>query len=140
MDQELLDELKKINPKSIKNNIFQDLELKAYCFNVHDTDTISVLFKYNNEIIKYNLRLNGLDSPELHSKNEKERKLCLEGTEFLKNMVLNKLIKIKTLKTDKFGRMLCLIYNDNNECINDLLIKKNYCRAYDGGTKQSWDL
>ena len=140
MDQNLLEELKKINPKTIKNNIFQDLEINAYCFNVHDTDTISVLFKFGSEIVKYNLRLNGIDAPELRSKNENEKKLCIEGTEYLKNMVLNKLIKIKTLKTDKYGRMLAILYNDNDECINDLLIKKNFCRAYDGGTKESWDL
>ena len=53
--QELLEELKIINPKIIKNNIFQELEFEAYCFNVHDTDTISVLFKYKDVIIKYNI-------------------------------------------------------------------------------------
>lgn len=140
--QELLKEFKNIDYKKIKNNIFQELELDAYCFNVHDTDTISVLFKYNQEVIKYNIRLMGLDAPELKSKDLNERELCIKGTEYLKQLILNKLIKVKTYKTDKYGRMLGSISTlDNNPInINEDLIKKGYCREYHGDAKKDWNL
>lgn len=140
--QNLLEELKQIDYKKIKNNIFQDLELDAYCFNVHDTDTISVLFKYNNEIIKYNIRLMALDAPELKSKDANERELCIKGTEYLKQLILNKLIKVKTYKTDKYGRMLGSVSTIglNPININEDLIKKGYCREYYGDAKKDWDL
>lgn len=44
-NQVLFEELHNINPKSIKNNLFQNLDINAYCFNVHDTDTISDVLK-----------------------------------------------------------------------------------------------
>lgn len=140
--QELLKEFKNIDYKKIKNNIFQELELDAYCFNVHDTDTISVLFKYNQEVIKYNIRLMGLDAPELKSKDLNERELCIKGTEYLKQLILNKLIKVKTYKTDKYGRMLGSISTlDTNPInINEDLIKKGYCREYYGDAKKDWNL
>ena len=139
--QQLLNELEIINPKDIKNNIFQDLEINAYCFNVHDTDTISVLFKYNNEIIKYNIRLIGVDSPELHSDIKSEVELCIKGTEYLKNLILKKIIKIKTKKTDKYGRLLGELFTiDNNTNINQNLISMGFCREYEGKTKSAWNL
>lgn len=140
--QNLLEELKNINHKKIKNNIFQELELDAYCFNVHDTDTISVLFKYNNETIKYNIRLLGIDAPELKSKNLYERELCIKGTEYLKQLILNKIIKLKTHKPDKYGRMLGVIstIDINSININKDSIEKGYCREYYGDAKKDWNL
>ena len=139
--QTLINKFKFIDPKSIKNNIFQDLEIDGFCFNVHDPDTISVLFTHNEEIIKYNLRLSGIDAPELHSKNANERELCIKGTDYLKSLILNKIIKIKTSKPDKYGRMLVNIYDyDVSQCFNDLLIKMGYVRPYFGEKKLAWDL
>ena len=143
--QELIKEFSNINPKKIKNNIFQDLEIEAYCFNVHDPDTISVLFKYNNtDIIKYNIRLSGIDAPELHSKNVYEKELCIKGTDYLKQLILHKMIKVKTYKTDKYGRMLGDLYTldlyPNNIFINQDLIDKGYCREYNGDAKKEWNL
>ena len=139
--QNLINEFQPINPKTIKNNIFEDLELYGYCFNVHDTDTISVLFKFNDQIVKYNLRLDGIDAPELKSKDENERELCIKGTNFLKELILNKIIKIKTIKADKYGRLLSNIYSyGDDQCINDLLITMGFCKQYDGGKKEDWNL
>ena len=109
--QNLINEFQLINPKTIKNNIFEDLLIYGYVFNIHDTDTISVLFKFNEQVIKYNLRLDGVDAPELKSKNKNEQELCIKGTNFLKELILNKIIKIKTIKADKYGRLLSKIYN-----------------------------
>ena len=139
--QNLINEFQPINPKTIKNNIFEDLELYGYCFNVHDTDTISVLFKFNDQVVKYNLRLDGVDAPELKSEIEIEQELCVKGTNFLKELILNKIIKIKTIKADKYGRLLSKIYSyGDDQCINDLLIDMGFCRKYDGGKKEDWNL
>lgn len=142
--QEQLEEFKKIDLSTIKNHIFQDLELEAYCYNVHDTDTISILFKYKDETIKYNIRIDGIDAPELHSSIIYEKELCLKGTEYLKNLILNKIIKVKIKKTDKYGRLLADLYTldqyPNNIYINQDLIIKGYCKEYHGGTKSDWNL
>jgi endonuclease YncB( thermonuclease family) len=139
--QNLINEFQPINPKAIKNNIFEDLEIYGYVFNVHDTDTISILFKFNDQVVKYNLRLDGVDAPELKSEIEIERELCIKGTNFLKELILNKIIKIKTIKADKYGRLLSNIYSyGDDQCINDLLITMGFCKQYDGGKKEDWNL
>lgn len=142
--QEQLEEFKNLDLSIIKNHIFQDLELEAYCYNVHDTDTISILFKYKDEILKHNIRIDGVDAPELNSSIIYEKELCIKGTEYLKNLILNKIIKVKIKKTDKYGRLLADIYTldlyPNNICINNDLIDEGYCRKYTGGTKIDWNL
>lgn len=142
--QELIEEFKKINTSNIKNHIFQDMELEAYCYNIHDTDTISVLFKYKDDIIKYNIRIAGIDAPELHSDILYEHELCIKGTEYLKTLILYKILKVKIQKPDKYGRLLADLYTldqyPNNIYINKDLIDKGFCREYNGGTKYNWNL
>lgn len=142
--QELIEEFKKINTSNIKSHIFQDMELEAYCYNIHDTDTISVLFKYKDDIIKYNLRIAGIDAPELHSDILYEKELCIKGTEYLKILILYKILKVKIQKPDKYGRLLADLYTldqyPNNIYINKDLIDKGFCREYNGGTKYNWNL
>lgn len=139
--QNLINEFQSINPKTIKSNIFEDLLIYGYVFKVHDTDSISILFNYKNEIVKYNLRLDGIDAPEFKSKNKNEQELCIKGTKFLKELILKKIIKIKTFKVDKYGRLLSKIYNySDDQCINDLLIDIGFCRKYSGEKKEEWNL
>jgi endonuclease YncB( thermonuclease family) len=142
--QDQLEEFKNLDLSIIKNHIFQDLELEAYCYNVHDTDSISILFKYKDEILKHNIRIDGVDAPELNSSIIYEKELCIKGTNYLKNLILNKIIKVKIKKTDKYGRLLADIYTldlyPNNICINNNLIDEGYCRKYTGGTKIDWNL
>lgn len=136
---ELYNELKEINPRAIKNDPFQDTLLDCYVYKVYDTDTINVLFKHNDIIYKKRIRLSGLDSPEKFSKVPEERALCKQGTEYLSEMILNKMIRIKTDKSDKYGRMLGTIYF-NDENINEKLISGGYAQPYDGGKKLPWNL
>ena len=55
------------------------------------------------------------------------------------------MIKIKTKKIDKYGRLLADLYTlDNNNLplvyINQDLIDKGYCRVYNGEAKKEWNL
>lgn len=137
---QLLNELQNINIKNIKSHIFQDLMVDAYCYKVYDADTISVIFKYKDEIIKTNLRISRIDSPEIKSKNELEKNKAIEGREYLKKLILNKLILIKIGEQEKYSRLLAEIYTlDNNLNINDYLVKGGYAKYYNGGKKEEWN-
>ena len=52
-----------------------------------------------------------------------------------------KLVKVKCLSMDKYGRVLVELYNNDeeeltfNKSFNSLLIEKNLAVSYDGGTK-----
>jgi len=139
MNEELLDELRRVDPKSIKSDIFQDLLISAYVYNVHDADTISILFKFNDSYCKKNIRLLGIDAPEIKSKIKEEKNLAIKGRDFLKEQILNKLVQISMLKLDKYGRQLGIVYYQSKN-INEDLIKGGFCRSYDGKRKEKWDI
>jgi endonuclease YncB( thermonuclease family) len=107
---------------------------------VYDTDTITVGFKYSAKFYKKNIRLDGIDAPELHSKVSKESKLCQLGREWISNNYLNKLIVVEMGAMDKYGRIIGTLYDkDTNDIINDKLIEMKFVRKYGGNLhKEPW--
>lgn len=82
------------------------------------------------------IRFDGLDTPELHSKDETERKLAQEAKDFVtKWFEQNKDLVIKTKKDDKYGRMLGEIFC-SGKSLNKTLIEMGYAWEYDGGEKK----
>lgn len=135
--EDLLSELRSIDPKKIKNSLFNGITTKAYCYAVIDTDTIKCIFKYKSEPVKVICRLNNIDSPEKKSQIQADRDLSNKGTIFVKNLILNKIITLVIDKTDKYGRFLCDVYydNDNDISLNDKLLSGGFVREYHGGAK-----
>jgi len=100
-----------------------------------DTVDVSIDLGFNVTTIQ-RIRLSGVDTPETNSKNELEKSMGDEAKMFIINWVsLQKQMKIKTYKDDKYGRILGEIFGDNDQCINNLLIEKGYAWSYDGNTK-----
>lgn len=102
-----------------------------------DGDTIDIVLDLGFEVYrKERIRINRIDTPESNTKNELEKKLAAEAKDYVSKWMLNqKQVKIKTLKDDKYGRLLGEFYGDNNICLSDLLVEKGYAWAYDGGVK-----
>lgn len=127
---------------NINNTKYYTLDGDEYvckCIKVYDGDTITVAFIPNglNTIYKYNIRLNGIDSPEIKSKNIDEKAKAISSRDFLHEKIYNKILNIKCGKFDKYGRLLAdvYLYGEKNS-INDLLIQNGYGYEYNGGTKQ----
>ena len=104
---------------------------------VVDGDTLDLIIDVGFSIfIKQRIRINRVDTPESNSKDIQERQLAFEAKEFVSIWLVNQNhLYIKTTKDDKYGRMLGEIFNENNECLNDVLIQKGYAWEYDGGAK-----
>lgn len=102
-----------------------------------DGDTVDIVLDLGFDVYrKERVRINRVDTPESNSKNETEKKLAVEAKNYVSTWLINqKQIKIKTLKDDKYGRLLGEFYGDNNICLSDLLINGGYAWEYDGGTK-----
>jgi endonuclease YncB( thermonuclease family) len=116
---------------------FEGKEFLCKCVGVYDGDTVTVVFKpFENEpIYRYSIRLSGIDTPEIRTKNPDEKKKGLEVRDILRNEILDKLITIKCGKFDKYGRLLAdIIYKGEN--INKWLISKGLAYEYNGGTKR----
>ena len=111
---------------------------------VYDGDTITIASKvpglYNSPIYKFSVRLNGIDTPEMRTKNEDEKEIATLARDALSEQIMGKEIRLENIKTEKYGRVLCDIYLDKIH-LNKWLIDEKYALPYDGGTKvipKSW--
>ena len=109
---------------------------------VYDGDTITIASKpYKNyPVYRFSVRLNGIDTPELKTQNENEKKHAIIARDALHERIFGKYVELKNVKFEKYGRLLADVYLDG-ENLNDWLILNNFATKYDGGTKQkpaSW--
>jgi micrococcal nuclease len=111
---------------------------KGKVVKVYDGDTITIVGKvrYNPKLYKFSVRLNGLDCPEMKTKNEKEKLIAVKAKDYVESIILNKIIVMKDVKLDKYGRLLAYVYL-GKRCINNELLEKNLAVSYDGGTKHA---
>jgi endonuclease YncB( thermonuclease family) len=135
---------------------------------VYDGDTVHIVFKIDKELVKFNCRLSGIDSPEIAPKNisdvklKKEKELsAIKSRNYLISKVviiplekerMNKneikaicakstnLVWVKCYDFDKYGRLLIELYDNPNssKSFNQDMIEKKYALGYDGGTKKEF--
>ena len=89
----------------------------------------------------------GVDTPELRTKNLKEKEMGYKVRDILKTHFLNQIVTIKCYKFDKYGRLLIDVFlpqhvpnEKNSAMLSNWLIDNEYAYAYGGGTKKQWDL
>lgn len=111
---------------------------------VYDGDTITLASKLpykNSPIYRFQVRLNGIDSPEIRGKTDTERKKAIEAKESLSFLIMDKFVRLDNVSTEKYGRILAdVYYRDVN--VNEWMISHNFAVKYDGGTKikpAEWD-
>jgi len=99
---------------------------KAKITNVVDGDTIDADIDVGFRVkMNHRLRLNSVNTCELHSAVAEERAKAVEAKEFVINALLGKDVVITTLKSDAFGRYLAEVYYMKGSvqmCINDELL------------------
>ena len=136
------------------NNIIKDLEKLddktnilslnglntiAKCTKCYDADTVHLVIPYNKSYYRWTCRLEEIDSAEIKSKNKVEQEHAIKSRDYLKSLILNKIVHIKCGKFDKYGRLLVKITIDDID-INKHLVEKGYAYKYTGGTKMDFDI
>ena len=131
-------------PKNLK---FKDLDFyypnikKGRVIKVYDGDSITVAAivpkSKDKTIYKFNVRLNRIDTPEIRTKNETEKEFAIKIRDLLSEKIMGKMVYLKVINTDKYGRLLAEI-SYKKENINDWLLNNNYAFKYDGGKKQEF--
>lgn len=116
---------------------FEGESFEAKVMSVYDGDTVKVAFPFGGKMFKWNCRLSGVDTPELRTKNKKEKEFGYKVRDHLREKILGKIITLKCGEFDKYGRLLGEIFIDD-ESVNKWLIKNEYAFEYDGGTKKIW--
>jgi endonuclease YncB( thermonuclease family) len=116
---------------------------------VYDADTITVANRisldggntYSTEIYRFNVRLNGIDTPEIKSTNPATKARAVNARDALRYLILDKVVQLSNVSTDKYGRLLADVYFETLH-INQWLLDQKYATPYAGGTKvipEEWE-
>lgn len=111
----------------------------GHVIKVYDGDTITIASKMpyeNSPLFRFNVRLNGIDTPEIKSKNENEKILAKKARDSLSQLIMNKDVTLQNVKNEKYGRILADVYLGELH-LNKWMIDKSFGVAYDGKTKQA---
>jgi len=104
---------------------------------VYDGDTITIASKLPSEdfpIYRFSVRLNGIDSAEIKGKTKNEKEIAIKARDALHELIFGKIVHLKNISTEKYGRILADVYLDELD-INKWMLDNNYAVPYDGGTK-----
>jgi endonuclease YncB( thermonuclease family) len=125
---------------------------------IYDGDTIKIISNHiNNTYYIYTLRLSGIDTCEITSKNPIIKKFAYLARNRLVELITDIIILNSTLnitkkdikeilleniftvtiecgKFDKYGRILAKIYNRKG-LLNDILLKEKLAMPYNGNSK-----
>lgn len=113
---------------------------KAKILEVVDGDTLDILIDLGFEVsYKTRIRLLGVDTPEIHSKNADIKKSGQISKKFVEEWVgRNPDVIVSTVKdkSEKYGRILATLHPlAGDEALNDLLIREKMAVPYFGGKK-----
>ncbi|MDQ7031236.1 MAG: thermonuclease family protein [Desulfonauticus sp.] len=73
-----------------------------------------------------NLRLMCIDAPEIDHESGKNQYYALAARDFLWRLVRGKILFLRDVKHDRFGRMLAQAYLPDGTWLNFLLVRKGY--------------
>lgn len=124
---------------SVKEFGFEGETKEAKVVDVYDGDTCKIVFPVLRKLYKFNCRIQGVDTPEIRTRDLAEKEFGKKVRDELRKKILNKVVAIHCGEFDKYGRLLIDIQCKNeNQNISKWLIDNDYAFAYDGGTKKKW--
>jgi endonuclease YncB( thermonuclease family) len=153
----LMNEFKKYDNKTPNFSLYGKNTL-ARVIDILDGDTIKIIIPLFDSFYKFSVRLNGIDTCEIKSNNEKNKELGIQAKIRLIELICNNnndnllnknelktllnnnvfLIFVKCYNFDKYGRLLCDISKTyNSKSFSDILIEEKLAYKYTGKTKLS---
>jgi endonuclease YncB( thermonuclease family) len=104
---------------------------------VYDGDTLTLATTLPFEgspMYRFSVRTKGIDCPEMRTKNANEKHCAKLARDMIRSKCLNKIVELRNVELEKYGRILADIYVDGVD-IKTFLLEANLAVAYDGGTK-----
>ena len=66
--------------------------------------------------------------------SDEEKEAAKQARDFVSNLVLNKVVRLENIESEKYGRILADVYIGDIH-LNELLLKERFAVKYEGGTK-----
>jgi endonuclease YncB( thermonuclease family) len=107
---------------------------------VVDGDTIAVRARiWLGQELETRVRLAGIDTPELHGKCARERRLAAAARDFVRTRLAAGAVALRDVQFGKYaGRVVARVTTADGEDVGAALIGAGLARAYDGGTRLGW--
>ena len=126
----------------------EGLQTRIKVLRVLDGDTLDVgMCRDGRTVLKYRVRLYGIDTPEKRpSRSDPLRHLEIEASLRSKQALTDRLIENDWVviahfdKPDKYGRLLCTLFDKNGENLNEWMIRMGHAVAYFGKTKKKFQV
>ena len=110
---------------------------RASVVDVYDGDTITVDIDlgFSMSLKKLKVRLTGIDTAEMKSKDPELKKKATAARDWLREQCLGQQVFLESAGLDKYGRWLGKVYTAEGICCNEELVRMGLALGYDGGTK-----
>ncbi|WP_028314057.1 thermonuclease family protein [Desulfatibacillum aliphaticivorans] len=95
---------------------------------VSDGDTIKVLD--HGKMVK--IRIYGVDAPE------KKQAFGVKAREFTQSLVAGKIVRVEPQDTDRYGRIVGMVYTLDGRCLNEEIVKAGFAWVYNQYCKQDF--
>lgn len=136
----LISELEELDPNINAPRWKPDIHYGKVC-KVYDGDTFTILatpLNADHQIYKFTVRLRDIDTPEIgdvRNATPADLERALKARQFLSDLILHKVVKLKNVDLDKYGRVLAhaFVKEDN---VSVLLIQAGLGYEYHGGKKK----
>jgi endonuclease YncB( thermonuclease family) len=104
----------------------------------YDGDSVTIATIYNDELVRFSVRMLGYDTAEMRSKDETEKRVAKEAQQDIFNKIMGKMVTvIRNDGFDKYGRLL-LELELEGESVNAYM-KNKWGVSYYGGHKEDVD-
>ncbi len=107
---------------------------------VLDGDTVNLKLRvWIGQEVETSLRIDGIDTPEIKGKCEKERRLAAAARGELESLLSDHMIKIYNVRLEKYaGRVLAKAQTTDGIDIGGHMISKGFARPYHGEKRRPW--
>ncbi len=109
---------------------------------VYDGDTCTCVVDLGFKMsVRIKVRLVGIDTPEIRTKDEEEKKRGFASRDWLREQILGKKVLLHTSERGKFGRWLGTLWNIQEDkplfenSYNKQLINEGHAKEYFGGKR-----
>lgn len=153
-----MEELLSKTKHNTKKFTLSGLATYAKVINVYDGDSITCIMPLFNDFFIFDVRLNGIDTCEIHSNSEFLKRKALEARKIILDFIdtqndiklnaskkeiqdymynHNVIVWLKCYDFDKYGRVMADIYANSESCesLSKLLLDNNLAYEYTGSTK-----
>ncbi|HXV26296.1 MAG TPA: nuclease [Alphaproteobacteria bacterium] len=111
----------------------------AEVLRVVDGDTLTVRAQiWIGQELTTNVRLSGVNAPELGGGCARERELAQAARRYLAERVEGRTVKLRKIGLDKFGGRVVAIVEDGTGDLGAGLLAARLAVPYDGGRRGSW--